>query len=168
MLVEKSDVRLQDSKGFFGIAPGKVIRLKYGPAVRITSVTQKGETFNVEGETLTEEEVAKLPTVKGVLNWISKKDGLKCEFRLYEKLFLVEKPELDAEDAEARRKEINPNSLVVCPHALINKAQAGSIKADSRFQFERLGFFSVDPDSDLEKHKFVFNRILETQSKKKE
>ncbi len=112
--------------------------------------------------------MASLPAIKGVLNWIAKKDGLKCEFRLYEKLFLVERPELNPEDQDARRKEINPNSLVVCPHALINKSLASSIKPDSRFQFERLGFFSVDLDSDIEKHKFVFNRILETQTKKKD
>ena len=166
-MVEKADVRLEDSKGFFGIAPGKVIRLKYGPAIKITSVKETGSSFNVEAERISEEEVAKLPTIKGVLNWISKKDGLKCEFRIYENLFLVEKPELDATNLEARKKEINPNSFRSCPNALFNKSQVSTLKSETRFQFERIGFFVVDKDSDFTKSKLVFNRILQTQGNKK-
>lgn len=167
VLVEKRDVRTQDEKNFFGIAPSKIIRLKYGPAVKITSVVKAGNTFEVKAERLSEEEVAKLPPIKGVLNWISQKDALKCEFRLYERLFNVERPTLEGADLAERRKELNPNSLTVCSNAVINKNLAKDLKKDDRFQFERIGFFVVDLDTNFEKGKYVFNRILESQSKMK-
>lgn len=167
MFVEKKDIKLQDEKNFFGIAPGKIIRLKYGPAIKITSVVKAGNSFEVKGERISEEEAAKGPQIKGVLNWVSKNDALRCEFRLYEKLFIVEKPTLSGDDPIARKKEINPNSLTVCPNAVINKTLAKSLTKESRFQFERIGFFSVDYDSNFEKGKYVFNRILESQTKMK-
>jgi glutaminyl-tRNA synthetase len=166
VFVEKADIRTQDEKNFFGIAPGKLIRLKYGPALKITSVTKAGHSFDVKAERITEEEAAKT-TIKGVLNWVSKEDALKCEFRLYTKLFSVEKPTLDAKDPEGRKKELSPDSVSVCQNAVINKHMTKSLTKDSRYQFERLGFFSVDYDTNIEKGKYVFNRILETQTKKK-
>lgn len=167
MLVEKKDVRTQDEKNFFGIAPNKVIRLKYGPAIKITSVVKAGNTFEIKAERVSDEEVSKLPTIKGVLNWISKRDALKCEFRLYERLFDVEKPTLAGEDLAERKKELNPNSLTVCPNAVVNKNIVKGLTKESRFQFERLGFFCVDLDSNFEKGKYVFNRILQSQTKLK-
>jgi len=168
VFVDAKDVREQDTAGFFGIAPGKLIRLKYGPAIRITSVGKQGSTLVVKGERLSAEEAAKEATIKGVLNWLAKGDAHPAEFRLYENLFKVPKPELDAENAEARRKEINFDSAHFYPKALINKGLLEKINKDSRFQFERLGFFSVDLDTNFGEKKYVFNRILESQSKLKE
>lgn len=164
--MEKDDVRTQDEKNFFGIAPGKLIRLKYGPALKITSVTKVGHSFEIKAERISEEEAAKA-TIKGVLNWISKQDAVKAEFRLYQKLFIVEKPVMDAKDPEGRKKEINPHSVSISQNALINKHLIKSLDKTPRYQFERLGFFFVDYDTNVEKGRYVFNRILETQTKKK-
>jgi glutaminyl-tRNA synthetase len=168
IMVEKEDVRKEDAKGFFGIAPGKVIRLKYGPAIKITGVTQTHTNLDVKAEVLPEEEAEKLPTIKGVLNWVSKTDSVKAEFRLFTKLFVVPKPVLDANSQEARMKEMDLNSKVVCHNAKINKSMLDKLTPESRFQFERIGFFYLDPESDVANGKIIFNRIIETQNKKKE
>ena len=168
VFVDAKDVKEQDTPGFFGIAPGKIIRLKYGPAVRITSVGKQGKTLVVKGERLTADEAAKESAIKGVLNWLSKSDSHPAEFRLYEVLFKVPKPELNAESFEARQKEINFDSAHFYPHGLINKGLIDKIAKDTRLQFERLGFFSVDYDTNFGEKKFVFNRILESQSKLKD
>jgi glutaminyl-tRNA synthetase len=176
--VDAKDVSLEEPKSlntknpekvvlFYGIAPGKIVRLKYGPAIKITSVEKTPKGLNVKAERLSEEEAAKLK-IKGVLNWISKKDGQKCELRLYSTLFQVPVPKLDASDPESRRKELNPDSLKICPNALVNKHILKDLKKDSKFQFERLGFFSVDYDTDIPKGKYVFNLILQSQSKLKD
>lgn len=167
-MVEKEDVRSEDTKGFFGIAPGKVIRLKYGPAIKITTVASSPSGWEVKAECLSEESAEKLPTIKGVLNWLSESDSQRAEFRLYSKLFVVPKPVLDANSHEARMKEMDLNSKVVCANARVNKHMLSLFTPESRFQFERIGFFYLDPESDVAGGKIVFNRIIETQNKKKD
>lgn len=129
-------------------------------------MTKAGHSFEVKAERISEDEAAKAG-IKGFLNWLSKNDAVKAEFRMYSKLFLAEKPVLDAKDPESRKKELNPNSMSICQNALINKNLVKSLDKTTRYQFERLGYFFVDYDTNLEKGKYVFNRILETQTKKK-
>lgn len=113
--VERSDVLLNDAKGFFGIAPGKLVRLKYSFVIKVNKVVpdEKGEVALVEAEVI--EDSKDKP--KGVLHWISEKDAVSAEVRLYEALFTVENPN----EVEDYLKALNPNSLKVVSGAKVNK-----------------------------------------------
>jgi glutaminyl-tRNA synthetase len=93
--------------------------------------------------------------VKGTIHWVSAKHAMKAEVRLYDRLFLVERPD-DIEDGEDFTKNLNPDSLKVV-EALCEPALA-SLKSLDKVQFERIGYFCVDSDS--QPGKLVFNRTV--------
>jgi glutaminyl-tRNA synthetase len=113
--VERSDVLVNDTKGFFGIAPGKLVRLKYSHVIKVNNVTanEKGEVTLVEAEVI--EDSKDKP--KGVLHWISENDAVPAEARLYDRLFTEENPN----ELEDYIKALNPNSLKIIPGARINR-----------------------------------------------
>src|SRR5690606_29107964 len=91
--------------------------------------------------------------VKATLHWVSAAHALPAEVRLYDHLFTVEDPGA-VEDFESC---LNPNSLEVLSSAMVEPSLRDA-KPGDRFQFERLGYFCVDPDSTAEK--LVFNRTV--------
>ena len=94
--------------------------------------------------------------VKATLHWLSAEDAVNAEIRLYENLLTVENP--GAMDPERDWLEyLNPDSLTVLQDCKVEPALLGA-KAGEGFQFERVGYFSVDPDSTGEK--MVFNRTV--------
>ena len=104
--------------------------------------------------------------VKGTLHWVSCDHCLEAEVRLYDRLWKVENPrdELTAireakncDALEAMKDIINPDSLNILPHCYIEKYAAG-MKPLTYLQFQRIGYFNVDPDSTPEK--MVFNRTV--------
>jgi len=94
--------------------------------------------------------------VKGTLHWVSAPHAVDSEVRLYDKLFLRPDPS-DERDGSNFKDHINPHSLEVIGSAKLEPSIAGA-PAGSRFQFERLGYFCVDPDSSPARP--VFNRTV--------
>ena len=94
--------------------------------------------------------------VKGTIHWVSAAHALPAEVRLYDTLFSAEDP-AGLEDGEDFRAALNPDSLALAPDARIEPSLAAASPGD-RFQFERQGYFCVDPDSGPER--LVLNRTV--------
>jgi glutaminyl-tRNA synthetase len=92
--------------------------------------------------------------VKGTLHWVSAQHALQAEVRLYDRLFSIENPSADPRDF---RELLNPDSLKVITNCYVEPSLQ-TAKALDQFQFQRLGYFNVDPDSTPEK--LVFNRTV--------
>lgn len=99
-----------------------------------------------------------------MLGWVSEKDGLRCEVRNFEHLFTCPFP-----DKDNWLGQINENSSRVWDKALCNRGLVSGLKVLDKFQFERVGFYTVDSDSDVLSEKIVFNLTvgLAASSKKK-
>jgi len=95
--------------------------------------------------------------VKSTIHWVSAAHAISAEVRLYDKLFLRWDPN-DVEEGKNFTDYLNPNSLEVIHDAKLEPSLA-SVKAGDRFQFERLGYFCVDPDSSP--GQLVFNRTVQ-------
>ncbi|XP_031476514.1 glutamine--tRNA ligase [Nymphaea colorata] len=154
--IEQSDFRIKDSKDYYGLAPGKSVLLRYAFPIKCTEVIY-GDDKETIVEIRAEYDPLKKSKPKGVLHWVAQPspgvDPLKVEVRLFDKLFLSENPaELDN-----WLGDLNPNSKEVIPAAYAVPTLASAVLGD-KFQFERLGYFSVDPDSTSEK--IVFNRTV--------
>ncbi|KAF6264766.1 tRNA synthetases class I, catalytic domain-containing protein [Scenedesmus sp. NREL 46B-D3] len=160
--IEATDFRLQDSKDYYGLAPGKSAMLRYAYPITVTgySAAADGSITEVQAE-------ADLGFVagggkkppKGVLNWVAQpapgRDPERAEVRLYDVLFKSEAPDALG---DAWLDDISAASLEVVQGAMVNPHLAASAKAFDRFQFERLGYFCVDPDS--KPGQLVFNRTV--------
>ncbi|XP_068643603.1 glutamine--tRNA ligase-like [Aristolochia californica] len=154
--IEHSDFRIKDSKDYFGLAPGKSVLLRYAFPIKCTEVIY-GDDKETILEIRAEYDPSKKSKPKGVLHWVAQPspgtDPLKIEVRLFDKLFKSENPaELDDWLAD-----LNPLSKEVIPEAYAVPSLCSAVMGD-KFQFERLGYFAVDPDSTPEK--LVFNRTV--------
>lgn len=150
LYIEKTDFRMEDSKGYYGLAPGKSAMLRYAYPIKvIDTVLDKDEVIEV----IAEMDYTKSSKPKGVLHWVGN-CGLPCEARIYDKLFKSEDP-LSLKDEWLN--DLSESSEVVIRNGLIEKAVKGSV-VGSTFQFERTGYFTVDPDSKDEL--FVFNMTV--------
>lgn len=154
--IEKSDFRMKDSKDYYGLAPGKSVLLRYAFPIKCTEV-KLGEDNETILEIHAEYDPSKNTKPKGVLHWVAESshgvDPLKVEVRLFDKLFLSENPaELDN-----WLGDLNPHSKVVVSDAFAVPSLKNAAVGDT-FQFERLGYFTVDKDSSSEK--IVFNRTV--------
>jgi glutaminyl-tRNA synthetase len=94
--------------------------------------------------------------VKSTIHWVSAAHAIDAEVRLYDKLFTVENPDQIAEGQEFTAN-LNPNSLEVIARAKLEPSLANA-QVEGRYQFERLGYFCVDPDS--RPGRLVFNRTV--------
>ncbi|XP_028757910.1 glutamine--tRNA ligase-like [Neltuma alba] len=153
--IESSDFRMQDSKDYYGLAPGKSVILRYAFPIKCTEVVLADDKTILEIHA--EYDPSKKTKPKGVLHWVPQPspgvDPLRIEVRLFEKLFLSENPaELDD-----WLGDLNPQSKVVIPSAY-GLDSLRNVKVGERFQFERLGYFVVDQDSTPEK--LIFNRTV--------
>ncbi|ETV75977.1 glutamine-tRNA ligase [Aphanomyces astaci] len=152
--LDRSDVRSVDSAGFFGVAPSKIVRLKYGPVFTCTrvDVDASGNVTQVAGTCSYVEDESVKP--KGVLTWVSAA-AAPVEVRVYSHLFTV--PELGAVDDWEALVD-SSGSEKVYGKALVDGAAIGGSDVLTSFQFERLGYFVVDQDSTAER--VVFNQIV--------
>jgi len=155
--IDQSDFRLEDSKDFYGLAPGKVVGLKYGCHVRCDSFEMNAE----------KEVVALKCTVvsdpdenaKGMLQWVSAATAVEAEVRMYDHLFTVEEPD---DDWEA---QLNKSSEVIYHNALVDPSVLKYTGiSEWHCQFERVGFFVVDPDATSDR--FVFNLTVSLKDSK--
>mmetsp|Transcript_551 Transcript_551/g.1641 ORF Transcript_551/g.1641 Transcript_551/m.1641 type:complete len:812 (+) Transcript_551:162-2597(+) len=144
--IERTDFREQDSKDFYGMAPGKSIMLRYAYPITCTGYS-KNEAGNVAEVTAEYDAgfAGKKPP-KGVLNWVAEPQSgqspPRVELRLYDVLFSGEDPA----GSEDWLGDLNPNSLEVVPDALASPPLLAA-KPGDRFQLERLGYFMVDSDT---------------------
>lgn len=143
--MEKTDFREQDSKDYYGLAPGKTVMLRYAYPITCTSFTKDPSTGDISEIHVTyDADFAGKKPPKGVLNWVGQPSPgatPPCfEARLYDSLFT------SASLSDDWLEELNPDSLTVIEGCYATPKLA-SAKPGDRFQLERLGYFCVDPDS---------------------
>ncbi|KAI0524077.1 hypothetical protein KFK09_003441 [Dendrobium nobile] len=154
--IERTDFRLKDSKDYYGFAPGKTVLLRYAFPIKCTEVIYGNDSESI-AEIRAEYDPLKKTKPKGVLHWVAQPypgvEPLKVEVRIFDKLFLSENPA----ELENWLADLNPTSKEVISEAYAVPSLVNAVVGD-RFQFERLGYFAVDPDST--KEKLVFNRTV--------
>ena len=161
LYIEQDDFREDPPKKFFRLSPGIEVRLRGGYFIKCTSVV-KDEQGNVAEVHCTYDPATRSGNapdnrkVKATIHWVSADHALDTEVRIYENLFLKENPS-DAPEGHDFRDNLNPNSLEVITHAKLEPSVKGAAP-ETRYQFERLGYFCVDPDSSADK--LVFNRTV--------
>ncbi len=154
--IEKEDFMEEPPKGFFRLAPGKEVRLRYGYCITCTSVDKDPKTGEILAVHCTydpETKSGESPVnrkVKGTIHWVST-HAIDAEVRLYSPLLL----DIPGDDFLS---QINPDSLEVLKGCKLEKSLANA-KAGERYQFERKGYFFVDPVNS-KPGKPVFNRIV--------
>ncbi len=156
--IEKDDFREDPPKDFYRLAPDREVRLRYAYFIRCRDVI-KDKDGNIVELRCTYDPATKggdAPDgrkVKATLHWVSESHAIKAEVRLYDHLFKVP----DTDEMEDFWAGINPNSLIVLNDCLFEPSLS-SARPGEIYQFERLGYFCVDPDS--EKGGPVFNRTV--------
>jgi glutaminyl-tRNA synthetase len=152
LFIEQDDFMEAPPAGYHRLAPGRSVRLRHSCVVTCTSVVKNaaGEVVEVR---CSHEAAAPGKRVDGTIHWVSADQALDVEVRLYDRLFSVESPGAGDGDFIA---EMNPRSLEVV-RAKVEPSVA-STRAGERFQFERLGYFYVDPDT--KDGAPVFNRVV--------
>jgi glutaminyl-tRNA synthetase len=159
LYMEREDFMEDAPKKFFRMTPGQEVRLKSAYIVKCTGCKKDSEgiieEIYCEYDALTKSGMPESGRkVKGTLHWVSAQHALQAEVRLYDRLFSIENPSADPRDF---RELLNPDSLKVLTNCYVEPSLQ-TAKALDQFQFQRLGYFNVDPDSTPEK--LVFNRTV--------
>jgi glutaminyl-tRNA synthetase len=164
LYIDREDFREDPPKGYFRLAPGREVRLRYGYLIQCVDVVKNasGEVIELHCTYDPETLGGAAPdgrVVRGTLHWVSAEHALSAEVRLYDRLFTVPDPGA-AGDGEERdfRAFLNPESLVVLHDARIEP----SVRVDApgtRYQFERTGYF-VSDTVDSSSERLVFNRTV--------
>jgi glutaminyl-tRNA synthetase len=155
--IERDDFMEAPSKGFHRLVPGGEVRLRGVGIVKCESVEKDG-AGNVAAVHCSLDALSRsgMPgadrKVKGTIHWVSARDALPAEFRLYERL--LESAEADPDEGEPR---VNPNSRRVV-RGYVEASLAGT-ERETAFQFERLGYFVADRREHTAEHP-VFNRTV--------
>jgi glutaminyl-tRNA synthetase len=160
LYIERDDFREDPPKQFFRLAPGREVRLRYAYFITCTRVVkdERGEVTELHCSYDPATRGGNAPDgrkVKATIHWVSAEHALPVEVRLYDYLFTKADPDEVAEGKDWR-SNLNPNSLEVI-EALVEPSVEGAA-AGTRYQFERVGYFCVDPDSTRER--MVFNRTV--------
>ncbi|HKH47650.1 MAG TPA: glutamine--tRNA ligase/YqeY domain fusion protein [Thermoanaerobaculia bacterium] len=162
LYVERDDFAEVPPKGFHRLSPGREVRLRYAYLVRCESVVKDPATGEVVEVRCTYDPATRggAPPdgrkVPGTLHWVSAEQSVPVEVRLYDRLFKVERPDLEEGSFE---EYLNPNSLETLTNSRIEPAAADT-EMGERLQFERQGYFFRDP-VDSSPGRLVFNRIVQ-------
>jgi glutaminyl-tRNA synthetase len=156
--IEREDFMEDPPAKFFRLAPDREVRLKSAYIIKCTGLIKDADgrisevhcTYDPETRSGRPQSNRK---VKGTLHWVSARHALEAEIRLYDRLFGTEVPD-EAPEGEDFRSNLNPDSLKIL-NGFVEPGLKGS-KAGEKFQFQRMGYFCVDPDSTPDK--LVFNR----------
>ena len=161
LFIEREDFMEDPPNKFFRLTPGREVRLKAAYIIKCESVVKDTITGMIHEIHCTYDPMTKsgMPDssrkVKGTLHWVSELQAVKIEVRLYDRLFIKENPD-DIEGDKTFKDYLNPDSLKVitafAEPAVINA------KIYEKYQFERIGYFSVDKDSNQQS--LVFNRVV--------
>lgn len=160
--IEREDVRPEPLPKYFRLYPGNEVRLRGAYLFTCREVItdpQSGRVVEVRGDIDPESRGGQAPDgrrVKATIHWLSCAHARNAEVRLYDYLFAKPDPD-DVGEGQSWRDNLNPNSLTVLTDAKIEPLLA-QVAVGERFQFERVGYFAVDPDSTAERP--VFNRIV--------
>ncbi|MEX2529197.1 MAG: glutamine--tRNA ligase/YqeY domain fusion protein [Gemmatimonadota bacterium] len=169
LFIDREDFAEDPPSGFRRLVPQGEVRLRYGYIIRCEEVVkdEAGEVEELRCSVDLESRGGTAPDgrkVKGTIQWLSAAQALPCEVRLYDRLFSVPDPDAaaaeaaDVEDGAAEVADfLNPESLTVVEGALVEPSVAGDPE-DTRYQFERVGYFWRDPGSRAD-GRLVFNRI---------
>ncbi|MCB9700944.1 MAG: glutamine--tRNA ligase/YqeY domain fusion protein [Myxococcales bacterium] len=159
LYIERDDFMEDPPKKYFRLAPGREVRLRYAAIIRCVEVIkdEAGEVVELRCTWDPETLGAHPPDgrkVKGTIHWVSASQGLDAEVRLYDRLYTVEDPMgHDGDFTEV----LNPDSLVTLRGCKVEPS-LGDAPVGDRVQFERAGYFCVDPDS--RPGAAVFNRTI--------
>ena len=178
LYIERDDFREEPPPKYYRLAPGREVRLRYAYFIKCVDVVKdaSGEIVELHCTYDPETRGGNTPPdgrkVKGTIHWVAAKQAISAEARLYDHLFLKPDPLVpisrngipivsgvsgdDVEEGRTYLDNLNPNSLQVttcCVEPSVTSARPGA-----RYQFERVGYFCVDPDSTPEK--LVFNRTV--------
>jgi len=162
LYIERDDFREDPPKKWFRLSPGREVRLRYGYYITCVDVVKDEKTGEVVELRCTYDPATRggwSPDgrkVRGTLHWVSAAHAIEAEVRLYDHLFLKPNPE-EVEEGSDFKINLNPNSLEVLQSCRLEPAVAGATEG-SRYQFERLGYFCVDPES--ASNALVFNRTV--------
>ncbi|KAI0563394.1 Glutamine--tRNA ligase [Gracilaria domingensis] len=148
--IERTDFRLADEKGYYGLAPGKSAMLRYAYPIKVVDVVEEN---NEVVELVADMDYAKSTKPKGVLHWVGE-NAISFEARLYSTLFKSPDPSVLKDDW---LNDLNEEGEVVVKDCLI-EASAEDSKVGETFQFERTGYFTVDSESSAAK--MVFNMTV--------
>ncbi|HEY5177898.1 MAG TPA: glutamine--tRNA ligase/YqeY domain fusion protein [Terriglobales bacterium] len=163
LCIEQDDFRETPPKKFFRLSPGQEVRLRAGYFITCTSVVKDEKSGDVVEVHCTYDPATRSGNapdgrkVKATIHWVSAQHAIDAEVRLYETLFTGEDPN-DTPEGQEFTANLNPNSLETLTDAKLEPSLS-SAKPGERYQFERLGYFCVDPDSTSEK--LVFNRTVQ-------
>jgi glutaminyl-tRNA synthetase len=154
LYIEHDDFKEDPPKQYYRLSPGKEVRLRWGYFITCTNVVkdEAGEVTEIHCSYDPQTRGGNAPDgrkVKATIHWVSAAHAVDAEVRLYNPLFTSETP--------TGIEDLNPESLEVLSDAKLEPALAG-LKPFDRCQFERLGYFSADPDGTPNKP--VFNRTV--------
>jgi len=162
VLIDRDDFSENPPPKYRRLTPGGEVRLRYAYVIKCEEVI-KDEAGKVVELRCTHEPCTRQGgktedgrKVKGIIHWISEQHSVRAQVRQYDRLFLKPNPGVDHEDGDFLR-DVNPNSLEVFNDSAI-ESYAVEEAAGTRFQFERLGYFSIDKHST--KEQLQFNRIV--------
>ena len=159
--IEQDDFREVPPPKYFRLTPGREVRLRYGYFITCTSVVKndQGEVVEVHCTYDPATKGGNAPDgrkVKATIHWVSAAHAVDAEVRIYDNLFLKEDPS-DVKEGEDVLDNLNPASLEIITDAKLEPSLANAA-VGTRYQFERLGYFSADPDT--KPGKPVFNRTV--------
>jgi glutaminyl-tRNA synthetase len=163
LYIERDDFREDPPKQFFRLAPGREVRLRYAYFIKCDKVVKDPKTGEAVELHCTYDPATRggnAPDgrkVKGTVHWVSAQHALQAEVRLYDHLFVKSDAD-DVAEGEDYKINLNPKSLEVLPACWLEPSLKNA-KPGDRFQFERLGYFYVDP-KDSAPQKPVFNRSV--------
>ncbi|MGN0231042.1 MAG: glutamine--tRNA ligase/YqeY domain fusion protein [Muribaculaceae bacterium] len=164
LYIEREDFMEEAPKKFFRLSIDKEVRLKGAYIIKATGC-KKDANGNIEEIYCEYDPDTKsgmpgsMRKVKGTLHWVSANHCINAEARLYDRLFSVENPSKESEENGIDFRELlNPDSLKVVENVKIEPYLAENAKPGDKYQFQRIGYFAVDPDSTADK--LVFNRTI--------
>ncbi len=163
LYIEQDDFREEPPPKYYRLSPGREVRLRYAYFVTCTRVVknEQGQVIEIHctyDPTTRGGDAPDGRKVKATLHWVSAAHALEAEVRLYDRLFAKEDPG-DVEDEDKNfLSNLNPNSLEILTGCKIEPSLAGATVL-SKYQFERLGYYCVDPDT-TSAGRLVFNRTI--------
>ena len=161
LYLEQGDFREEPHKKYFRLAPGREVRLRYAYFIKCVDVIkdEKGKVIELHCTYDPKTRGGDAPDgrrVKATLHWVSADHALRAEVRLYDRLFTKADPD-DTEEGKDFTSNVNSESLEVLSSCRVEPILKEA-KPGDRYQFERKGYFCVDPDSS--DSKLVFNRTV--------
>lgn len=166
LYIERDDFMEDPPKKFYRLAPGREVRLRYAYFIKCIDVVKDTDGNIIELHCTYDPETKGGDSpdgrkVKATLHWVSAEHSIPAEVRLYDHLFTKENP-LKLEEGHDYKENLNPDSLKITNNCKLEPSLSTARPWDI-YQFERLGYFCVDPDSTMER--IVFNRTVTLRDK---